>query len=209
MRVKHLPSFCSIFPMTTAANNLLTLGYAAGPLGEVLDLIWPDPPHYIWGALLLLLIKFSQKCTVPAERTSRSTLWPPPPRRLGPAGPNLAKDVLRVKSHLRAEFKLGSPEGACAYSKQTFIHTYTCTNTHCQIYNRFSPKLVTSDNLFIIKLGLPSKTNKQQLVVDVFLFWRWINDSKKIQTTNHQADDINLIKITSKVLRGTIVIYAK
>ena len=39
MRVKHLPSFCSIFPMTTAANNLLTLGYAAGPLGEVLDLI--------------------------------------------------------------------------------------------------------------------------------------------------------------------------
>ena len=39
MRVKHLPSFSSIGPMTTAADHPLALGLAAGPLGEVLDLI--------------------------------------------------------------------------------------------------------------------------------------------------------------------------
>ena len=37
--VTHLPSFNSIGPMTTAADLPLALGRAAGPLGEVLDLL--------------------------------------------------------------------------------------------------------------------------------------------------------------------------
>ena len=44
MWIKHLPSFGSIGAMTRAADLPLALGLAVGPLGEVLDLIWPDPP---------------------------------------------------------------------------------------------------------------------------------------------------------------------
>ena len=39
MGVKHLPSFSSIGPMTTAADFPLAHELAAGPLSEVLDLI--------------------------------------------------------------------------------------------------------------------------------------------------------------------------
>ena len=111
-----------------AAPKLAKDALAAGPLGEVLD---PDLtcsfPTKLGSLYNFCFTKFSQKHTVWAARTSRTTLWPPP-RRWDPAAPNLAKDALGVEPQLCAKFQRRSPGSAATYSEHTHIHTHTLPN---------------------------------------------------------------------------------
>ena len=86
MCVTRLPSFGPVSPGTTA------IGPAVRHLSEVLDLIGQVTVLTKTGVFYnFCFIKFSHKHTVQAAWTTRTTLWPPPPRWWGPTCPNLAK----------------------------------------------------------------------------------------------------------------------
>ena len=68
-------------------------------------------------------INFSQKRTVRAPRTSRTTLWGLPDPGEGAADPNLAYDTLGVETHFHANFQPNQSNSPGAYSKRTHKHT--------------------------------------------------------------------------------------
>ena len=126
MRVKHLPSFSSVSPGTTAADLPLALGRCAGPLGEVLGLIWPDPPLlYLGCSSTFVLWSFPRNPRCRLHGPPEPLFRLPPPRRRGPAGPNLGKEALGVEPQLGAKFQAPSPDNGC--QQQTYIRT--CTHT--------------------------------------------------------------------------------
>ena len=84
------------------------------------DLTWPIPP-FSGVPFNLCLIKFSQKCTVMAARTSRTTLWPPPTLGVEVPEQNVSYNLPGVDVVLHAKFQLCRSNGVVATHTFTFI----------------------------------------------------------------------------------------
>ena len=95
-----------------------TPGWGLGP-----DLTWAAPTKL--GAFFnFCFIKISQKCTIWATRTSRSTLWPPPPRGRGAAGLNILVDLSGVDVVLHVHLQPWGSNGVAAYTGHTHTDSH-------------------------------------------------------------------------------------
>ena len=97
---------------------------------------WGQGPDLTIPALTILgvffnfyFLKFSQKSTIWAAQTSRSTLLTPPPRGWGASGSNIRVDLSRVDVVLHAKFQPVGSNGVAPYSGRTPPHTHTPTHT--------------------------------------------------------------------------------
>ena len=116
----HLPAeFWLRRPKDHAWGSPLELELAAGHLGEVRD---PIPPLSVV-PVNFCFIKFSQKYTIWAAQTSRTTLWPPLTLGVGVPEWNVSYYLPGVDVVLHDKFEHCRSNSVAAFREQTHIRT--------------------------------------------------------------------------------------